>query len=105
MSSLAKARSGLLFRDPTEEWLEKQQSSWFSDLSAMTCSKHGQRSSSPVQDLISSIILGAILGTTFHVLDSATGPSGHVTRRMGIPHIGGRIGVLQFVILSGVVGL
>ena len=74
------------------------------DVQAMTYSKHGQRSAGPIQDLISSVILGAILGVTFYVLDSITGLSGHATRQMGIPHVGGRIGVLQFVILGGVVG-
>lgn len=62
-------------------------------------------SSTPIQDIITSAFLGAILGFTFYVLSEMTGFVDYLLLRFGLSGIGGRFGAVQFVILGVVLGI
>ena len=71
----------------------------------MGYSKHSVTSATPIQDLISSAVLGMILGVTLFVLSEQTGLLSYGLRRLDLPALGGRIGVTQFVIFGAGLGI
>jgi len=71
----------------------------------MGYSKHSETSASPVEDVISSAVLGAILGVTLFVITEQTEVVSYVLRRFGLPALGGRFGATQFVIFGAGLGI
>ncbi len=71
----------------------------------MSYSKHADTSSTPFEDLISSAVFGIVLGLTLFLIAEQTNVIGYVLRRFGLPALGGRFGITQFVIFGAGLGV
>lgn len=58
----------------------------------------------PIQDLITSAVMGSILGLSLFVIAEATGIMDAIFRAVDLPDVGRRIGGVQFVIVGAILG-
>lgn len=58
----------------------------------------------PIQDVITSAVMGSVLGLSLFVITEATGIMDATVRAMDLLDVGRRIGGVQFVIVGAILG-